>query len=110
MSNLTQDEVDRVLLQLIAQTAPNPPTDAEAQAIVAWAEGVRIGQQMLAMVLAGEATVRIVEGEPWYKLTPQGMASAEALLAASPAARALHDRLVAADVNKPLSKGPDEAQ
>lgn len=110
MSNLTDDEVDRVLRQLIEQVAPDQPTDEEAHAVVAWAEGVRISHHMLEMVLDGEATVRIVDGEPRYRLTAQGMASAEALLARSPEARAVHDRLVAAAVGKPLSKGPDGTQ
>lgn len=110
MSYLSQDEVDRVLQQLIAQTLPDRPSDDEAIAVVKWAEEARIVGQVLDMVLSGDATVRIVNGEARYKLTPQGMASAEELLKASPAARDLHDRLVAGWVGKPLAKGPDGEQ
>lgn len=110
MSNLSDDEVELVLQQLIEQMLPDRPSDEEAQAVVAWAEGVRIGGQMLVMVLAGEAFVRIVDGQPRFKLTAQGMADAEALLAQSPDARALHDQLVADTVGKPFAKGPDGEQ
>lgn len=110
MSNLTDDEVDRVLQQLIDQTAPDRPSDDEAQAVVKWATEVRISQVMLEMVLAGEATVRIRNGEAAFKLTPAGMTSAEALLASSPSARELHDQLVAEAAGTPLSKGPNEKQ
>lgn len=84
VSFLSQDDVDRLLLQLIAQTAPDPPSDEEAQAVVRWAECVRIEAHMLDLILAGDATVRIVNGEPSFKLTPQGMASAEQILAQVP--------------------------
>lgn len=110
MSNLTDEETDRVLLQLIEQTAPERPTDEEAHAVVRWAEGVRIGAHILEMVLAGDATMRVVDGQPSFKLTPQGMAAAEELLKASPSARAFHDQLTADAYQKPLVKGPDETQ
>jgi hypothetical protein len=107
---ITKNELDRLLLQLINQTAPERPSDDEAQAVIRWAEGVRVDEGLLTEVLAGRATVRIVDGQPMFKLTPEGRASAEQLLETSPKARAYHDTLVAKMLGKSLSKGPDGKQ
>jgi len=110
MSNLSADELDRVLLQLFNETAPAQPSDEEAQAVVRWAEDSRINATMLEMVLAGDATVRSENGAVSFKLTAQGMTAAEDLLRESPAARARHDELVADALQKPLLKGPNDEQ
>lgn len=107
--SLSPDEVDRLLSQLIDQTLPERPSDAEAEAVVRWGESVRIENQMLEMVLSGEATVRVgSDGVARYQLTKSGMNHVEELLRTSPSARELHDRLVAGD--RPLTKGPDDPQ
>jgi len=64
---------------------------------------------MLEMVLVGDATVRIIDGKAMFKLTSQGMAAAKDLVQ-SPEGRALLDRLDAASLGQPLSKGPDGKQ
>jgi hypothetical protein len=110
MSNISDDELTVLLQQLIDQTAPDRPSDAESQAVIRWAESARINAMMLEMVLIGDASVRIIDGQPSWKLTDKGMAAAEELMRQSPDARAQHDRLVADAVGKPLGKGPDDPQ
>ena len=107
---LSKEEIDVLLQQLIDETAPNRPSDEEANAVVKWASDVRIGTFMLEMVFIGDATVRIVDGHPSFRLTPKGMAGAENLMAKSADARAFHDQLVAESGGKLLAKGPDGQQ
>jgi hypothetical protein len=104
--NLSDAEVDLLLQQLIDQHGGERPPDAEAHALIRWAEHVRIDQQLLDMVLAGDAEVRLEGGTPSFRLTEKGMAQAEALLRESPAARVLHDELVAQNLKRPLTPGP----
>jgi hypothetical protein len=110
VSNISDDEMNVLLQQLIDQTMPERPSHEDAIAVVRWAEGVRIDHQMLAMVLKGDATVRIVDGNARYRLTAKGKAAAEELMRKSPAAREMHDRIAANALGKQLGKGPDDPQ
>lgn len=94
-SDVTQNELNILLAQLIDQIAPRRPTDEEALAVVRWAERIRIGQGLLEMVLSGDAQVRIDNDKPLFSLTEKGMAEAERLIATNRAAAELHADLIA---------------
>jgi hypothetical protein len=112
MSALTKAELDTLLSQLIEQTLPERPSDAEAERIVRWAESTRIDHGILEMVLEGDATVRIeINGtSPSFLLTPQGMAKAEHLIATNRDAADLQARLVASMVGKTAIPEPEDEQ
>jgi len=106
--SLADHEVDALLNQLIEQTLPDRPSDDEAQRVVRWGENARMSQELLAMVLAGDVTVRVGPDKvAMFKLTEQGRANVRELLQQSPAAREYLDQLIAGDR---LMKGPEGQQ
>lgn len=76
-SFLSQDETERIVLMAVSS---GPKTERDLRKILNWAEGVRIDENLLKLVLDGSAEPSVVSGQVKFRLTKTGIAKAEALV------------------------------